>query len=127
MRDALTTFAIRVMSAGLVFGLQVVLARAMDLESYGNYVTLWTWLIALGSFGALGFAESSIRFLPRYRARGREAHVIGYWRFGLLAVILGSGLMALLAGVLAWRFGTETTPGIIAFYIALGLPFLAIE
>jgi O-antigen/teichoic acid export membrane protein len=127
MIDALITFAIRVASAGLIFGLQVMLARAMDLESYGNYVTLWTWLITLGSFGALGFAESSIRFLPRYRARGRESHVVGYWRFGLWAVIFGSSLMACLAGVLAWQFGAYTTPGIIALYVGLGLPFLAIE
>lgn len=127
MHDALITFAIRVASAGLTFGLQVMLARAMDLESYGNYVTLWTWLITLGSFGALGFAESSIRFLPRYRARGREAHLVAYWRFGLLAVTLGSGLIAVCAAGLAWRFSAETTPGIIAIYIALGLPFLAIE
>lgn len=127
MRDALITFAVRVASAGLTFGLQVMLARVMDLESYGNYVTLWTWLITLGSFGALGFAESSIRFLPRYRARGREAHVAGYWRFGLWAVTLGSSLIALLAAVLAWQFGAYTTPGIIAMYVALGLPFLAIE
>ncbi|BCJ91990.1 multi antimicrobial extrusion protein MatE [Terrihabitans soli] len=127
MLDALITFAIRVASAGLMFGLQVMLARAMDLESYGNYVTLWTWLITLGSFGALGFAESSIRFLPRYRARGREAHVVGYWRFGLWAVVLGSSLMALIAAALAVHFGSQTTPGVIALYIALGLPFLAIE
>jgi O-antigen/teichoic acid export membrane protein len=127
MLDALITFGIRIASAGLTFGLQVMLARAMDLESYGNYVTLWTWLITLGSFGALGFAESSIRFLPRYRARGREAHVVSYWRFGLSAVILGSSLMALGAALLASQFGAETTPGIIALYIALGLPFLAIE
>jgi O-antigen/teichoic acid export membrane protein len=110
-----------------MFALQVLLARLMELGAYGHYVTLWTWLIMLGSFGALGFSESSVRFLPRYRARGREQHVVAYWRFGLWAVVIGSSLIAGAAGALSLWLGDSGAPGVIAFYVALGLPFLAIE
>ncbi len=127
MKSVLINFGIRVLSAGLVFLLQVLLARVMDLDGYGNYVTMWTALIALGSFGALGFGESSVRFLPRYRARGREAHVTEYWRFGLWVVVVGSLLMALAAAALAWAIGTDESWGTIALFVALGLPFFAIE
>ena len=68
--DAAIAFAIRALSAGLVFALQILLARLMHQAEYGRAVALWTWLIAIGSFGALGLAEASVRFLPRYRARG---------------------------------------------------------
>jgi O-antigen/teichoic acid export membrane protein len=127
MLDAAIAFAIRVFSAGLVFGLQVLLARLMPLDGYGGFVTLWTWLLAIGSFAALGFAESSVRFLPRYRARGREAQVRAYWRYGFRAVVLGSLALAGLALVLAFVLGTRTEPGLIVLYVAIGLPFLAVE
>lgn len=127
MLDALITFAIRVASAGVVFGLQVMLARSMDLHSYGHYATLWTWLIAVGSFASLGFAESSVRFLPRYRLRGREDCVTAYWQFGLRVVVGGSTAMAVLAGLGAWWVGIGQVAGLILLYVAIALPFLAVE
>lgn len=127
LRDAALTFFIRVASAVLTLALQVLLARLMDLGTYGNYVTLWTWLIALGSFGALGFAESSVRFLPRYQARASGGRIHRFWRFGFRATVLGSGALALIALAIAVVAGPSTTPGLIALFIALGLPFLAIE
>ncbi len=125
MRDAAITFGIRVLSAGLVFGLQVLLARLMNLSSYGNYVTLWTWLITLGSFGALGFAESSVRFLPRYASRGRTGAAEGFFRIGFATVLTVSTAVAAAALAVA-----VLAPGVspsILLYLALGLPFMAIE
>jgi O-antigen/teichoic acid export membrane protein len=127
MLDALITFAIRVASAGVVFGLQVMLARSMDIHSYGHYATLWTWLITVGSFAAFGFAESSVRFLPRYRLRGREDCVASYWRFGLFVVIGGSTAIAAFAAFAAWLIGIEHTPGLILLFVAIALPFLGVE
>ncbi|WP_274423758.1 oligosaccharide flippase family protein [Chelativorans sp. YIM 93263] len=123
--DAALAFAIRVASAGLLFGLQVLLARLMPIDGYGGFVTLWTWLLAVGSFGALGLAQASVRFVPRYLARGRRQAVGAFFRVGFIAVALGSvglsivGLSAstLLPGDL----------GLIVFLVAMGLPFLAME
>src|SRR5690606_27863138 len=58
---------------------------------------------------------------------GREAHVTEYWRFGLWVVVVGSLLMALAAAALAWAIGTDESWGTIALFVALGLPFFAIE
>ncbi len=127
MSDAAVTFGIRVLSAALTFALQAVLARVMDLDDYGNYVALWTWLIALGSFAALGFPESAIRFLPRYRARQRDDLARGFWRYGLGLVALGSlalAAAAILVG-LVWRL--PNGPGLIAIFVGIGLPFFAVE
>ena len=124
--DAAVALGIRVASAGLVFGLQVLLARLMPGEAYGGFVTLWTWMLALGSFAALGFAESSVRFLPRYHLRGRRAALRGYWRFGFATVLGVSLLAALAAGGLALGLG-GTGVWLTVLLVALGLPFLAIE
>ncbi|MET3924471.1 oligosaccharide flippase family protein [Devosia sp. 2618] len=125
--DTALAFGIRVLSAGLMFGLQVLLARLMPLDGYGGFVTIWTWMLALGSFAALGFAESSVRFLPRYRARGREGHIQGYWRYGLRLVVLVSGAVAVIAAGAALLYGAEAGPGLMVLLVALGLPFLAVE
>ena len=125
--DAALALGIRVMSAALVFGLQVLLARLMPGEGYGGFVTLWTWMLALGSFAALGFAESSIRFLPRYQARGRMAALRNYWRFGLALVLGASVCFATVAIVVALTVGASGGMGLMVLLVALGLPFLAIE
>lgn len=124
--DAAIALAIRVLSAGLVFGLQVLLARLMPAESYGGYVTVWTWMLALGSFAALGFAESSVRFLPRYHLRGRRAALDAYWRFGF-AVVLGTSLVGGLVGAgLALSLGADGV-WLTVLLLAIGLPFLGLE
>jgi Membrane protein involved in the export of O-antigen and teichoic acid len=125
--DAAIALAIRVFSAGLIFGLQVLLARLMPQDFYGGFVALWTWMLALGSFAALGFAESSIRFLPRYHLRGRLAALRNYWRFGLAFVLGASLMLALLAIGLALGLGAADGAGLMVLLVALGLPFLAME
>jgi O-antigen/teichoic acid export membrane protein len=125
--DAALALVIRVAGAGLVFGLQILLARLMPMDGYGGFVTLWTWMLALGSFAALGFAESSVRLLPRYHLRGRTAHLRGYWRFGLAVVLGTSALAALIAAAIALGVGAVDGPGLMVLLVALGLPFLALE
>lgn len=125
--DAAIALGIRVASAGLVFGLQVLLARLMPAEGYGGFVTLWTWMLALGSFAALGFAESSLRFLPRYQLRGRRVAVRQYWRFGLAMVLAVSLLLGLAAVAVALGAGMAEGPGQMVLLVGLGLPFLAME
>ncbi len=124
--DAITALGIRVLSAGLVFGLQVLLARLMPADTYGGYVTLWTWMLALGSFAALGFAESSVRFLPRYHLRGRQAAVEAFWQFGFKFVLLTSLLFGAAGVSMALVFGAEG-PWLTILLLALGLPFLGLE
>lgn len=124
--DAVIALGIRVLSAGLVFGLQVLLARLMPADTYGGYVTLWTGMLALGSFAALGFAESSVRFLPRYHFRGRLAAVHAYWRHGF-RIVLGVSILGGAIGVLvALAFG-GAGPWLTVLLLAIGLPFLGIE
>lgn len=126
--DAAFTFAMRVASAGLVFVLQVFLARTMDLGDCGSYVTAWTWLVMLGAFMPLGFAESAVRFVPRYRARARHGSAVAFWRFGLRVVLLVSLLMAGIAAIVALAGGlADSRTGLIVLLVAAGLPFLAVQ
>ena len=103
--DAAVAFGLRVASAGLVFMVQVFLARAMSMDDYGSYITAWTWLVMLGAFMPLGFSESAVRFVPRYRAHGRHGSAAAFWRFGLRVVLLMSLLVAGFAVIAATAGG----------------------
>src|SRR5262249_46665824 len=93
----------------------------------GNYVTLWTWLMVVGNFGAFGFAEAGVRFLPRYQARSRDGRIDEFWRFGLTVVALGSAILGVCALTASLIFRSVGTPALVALYVGLALPFLAVE
>ncbi len=127
MIDALVTFAIRVAGAALAFAMQALLARLMTPDSYGAYVLIWTWLIAVGGVAALGLAESGVRFIPRYQARSRAGDIAGFWRFGF-SVVIGASVILCLGGlVLARLLPEDGYVASIAFFVAIGLPFFAMD
>lgn len=124
--DAAIALLIRVLGAGLVFGLQVLLARLLPGEGYGGYVTVWTWMLSLGSFAAMGFAESSVRFLPRYTQRHRLQALFEYWQFGLAVVlIVGAAIIAIALGI--WLGAGLDGPLLTIVLVAIGLPVLGLE
>ncbi len=65
-----TVFLIRVASAVLAFGSQVLLARWMGSFEFGIYVYVWTWVLLLGQLIDLGLGTAAQRFIPEYRDRG---------------------------------------------------------
>ena len=66
-RLAGTIFVIRVVSAGLAYFSQVLLARWMGSSDYGVYVYVWTWVLLLGSMMDFGTAVSAQKLIPEYR------------------------------------------------------------
>lgn len=48
-RDALLAFSVRLLSAGLLYLTQIILARWMGGTEYGIYVFVWTWVLVLGA------------------------------------------------------------------------------
>src|SRR6478736_9897786 len=66
-RLAGTIFIIRVISAGLAYFSQILLARWMGSGDYGIYVYVWTWVLLLGSMLDFGIAASAQKIIPEYR------------------------------------------------------------
>lgn len=91
-RDAAKAFAIRVLSAAILYVSQVLLARWIGGHDYGIYVTVWSAVLALSSLTQLGFNTALIRLLPEYRERGDID--------GLRGLLLGSRLLAVTAATL---------------------------
>src|SRR3978361_677618 len=77
-RLAGTIFIIRVVSAALAYGSQILLARWMGTSDYGVYVYVWTWVLLLGSMMDFGTSASAQKIIPEYRTRGEHALLRGF-------------------------------------------------
>ena len=93
-------FLIRVVSAILAYGSQVLFARWMGSFEFGIYVYVWTWVLLIGQSLDLGLATAAQRFIPEYRERKLFNLLRGYvsgsrW----LAVGIAIAVAALCAGL----------------------------
>ncbi|MGL4396745.1 MAG: flippase [Hyphomicrobium sp.] len=103
-RNALIAFAVRCVSAGLLYLSQIFLARWIGGTDYGIYVTVWTWVLILGGLSHLGLSVASIRLAPVYREAGDFDALRGLIR-GVRLFSLGAGLIVMAAGLAAlWAF-----------------------
>jgi O-antigen/teichoic acid export membrane protein len=103
-RDALLAFAVRVLSAALLYLTQIVLARWMGGYEYGIYVSTWTWVLMLGAIAHLGLNLASIRLAPVYRET-RDFDRLRGLVHGVRLVALGGGTAVMALGVLGvWLF-----------------------
>jgi O-antigen/teichoic acid export membrane protein len=105
-RMSMIAFAIRVGSAAIAFGSQVVLARAMGGFDYGIFVLVWTTVVIAGSLSCLGFHASVVRFVPEYREKGLIEELRG--------IVLASRLLVLVASTALMGVG------LLAFWLLSG-------
>ncbi len=119
-RDAILAFAVRVLSAGLLYLTQIVLARWMGGSEYGIYVAVWTWVLILGAMSHLGLNLASIRLAPSYRETGDFEHLRGLIR-GVRILALAGGTVVMLLGILGtWLFQDRIeTHFVLPLYLAL--------
>ena len=104
-RMSLIAFAIRIVSAGIAFVSQVLLARWMGSFEYGIFVLVWVTMVIAGNISCLGFHTSVIRFIPEYREKGMLDELRGILVASRLFVLVASTVIAALGalGVLALR------------------------
>src|SRR6185312_16930512 len=95
-RLAGTIFIIRVLSAGLAYLSQILLARWMGSSDYGIYVYVWTWVLLLGSMLDFGLASSAQKIIPDYRTRAEQALLRGFLAGGRWLTFAASTTVALL-------------------------------
>src|SRR5690348_7460969 len=114
-RLAGTIFIIRVLSAGLAYLSQILLARWMGSSDYGIYVYVWTWVLLLGSMMDFGISASAQKIIPEYRTSGEHDLLRGFLsgsRWMTFAV--SSTISLLLAGIVKmlspWIEASEAIP-----------------
>jgi len=65
---AASSFLVRATGMGIVFGLQVFLARVMGVDQYGIYIYVLTWMTVLLLVVTHGWDTTTIRYVSSYSA-----------------------------------------------------------
>ncbi|WYB08786.1 flippase [Bradyrhizobium sp. A11] len=114
-RLAGTIFIIRVISAGLAYVSQVLLARWMGTSDYGVYVYVWTWVLLLGSMMDFGISASAQKIIPEYRASNDQALLRGFlsgsrWLTFAVSTLVSLGLAGIVRLLSPWIDPAEQLP-----------------
>src|SRR5215475_10364842 len=123
-RLAGTIFIIRVLSAGMAYLSQILLARWMGGSDYGIYVYVCTWVLLLGSMMDFGISASAQKIIPEYRTSGEQALLRGFlsgsrW----LTFAVSATVSVLLAGIVKLLSPFMTQGEVVPLYIGcLTLP-----
>jgi O-antigen/teichoic acid export membrane protein len=109
-RLAGTIFIIRVVSAGLAYVSQVLLARWMGTSDYGIYVYVWTWVLLLGSMMDFGISASAQKIIPEYRSAGEHALLRGFLSGSRWLTLAASALVSLALAGIVWLLSPWIEP-----------------
>jgi O-antigen/teichoic acid export membrane protein len=123
-RLAGTIFIIRVISAGLAYLSQILLARWMGGSDYGVYVYVWTWVLLLGSMMDFGISVSAQKLIPEYRTRGNHDLLRGFLSGSRWMTFIVSSIVSLLLAGVVKMLSPWIEPGaVVPLYIGcLTLP-----
>src|ERR1700747_2007226 len=105
-RAAGTAFLIRCVSAALVYGAQILLARWMGGFAFGIYVYVWTWVLLIGGLVDFGLASAAQRFVPEYSKLAQWDLLRGFLRGSRLITLALAIGVALLGALVIWFSGT---------------------
>ncbi|HZT27636.1 MAG TPA: lipopolysaccharide biosynthesis protein [Pseudolabrys sp.] len=121
-------FGIRVVSAGIVFVTQVLIARWIGSYEFGSYVYVWTWLLLASDLVHLGLPLTAQRFIPEYTQAQSFARLRGFingsrwltFAAGAIVALMGAGVVYALADRIDQHL-------VVPFYLAaLSLPFYSV-
>lgn len=105
-RGAATTFLIQVVGAGLLYLMQILLARWLGASQYGQYTYAIAWVNLLVIPASVGFDSAIIRFVPEYSVDQEGGLLRGVMVRGYQIALSGGTLVALIGisvVLLLWR------------------------
>ena len=120
------SFLVRVGGGAASFGLHILLARSMGVDSYGIYVFVFAWLQVAYLLGTLGLDSALLRFASFYEARGSWGQLKGVAVKATQWIISSSLVLCLLVSFYLFVFADKVDSQVV-LTLAIGLvsiPFI---
>jgi O-antigen/teichoic acid export membrane protein len=100
-RGGAAAFGIHAVGVGLTYFSQLLVARVVGPNSYGNYFYALSWITVLSYFSALGFDVALLRYAPAYQTQRAWPLLRGVIQYaesratylGILVVVAGTVVM----------------------------------
>jgi len=119
LKMAGAALTIRVVSAAIAFGSQVLVARWLGSSEFGSYVYVWTWLLLLGDLVHLGLPLTAQRFVPEYVQAGSTDLLRGYLSGSRWLTFLAATAIALIGTLIVALAGQALDDNLVVpFYLA---------
>jgi O-antigen/teichoic acid export membrane protein len=127
-RIAIVTFLVRLVSAGILYFTQILLARWMGDFQYGVFVVVWTGAVILGSLACLGIHTAVLRFVPEYLERNQLSLLRGVLIGSRVQGAIAATIFAVIGGLGLYAFGDRLSSYyLVPLYLsAVTLPMLTI-
>ena len=90
VRGAGSSFLVKGLGMGLAFVVQLVAARLLGLENYGNYAYVLAWMTMVSILGRVGFETATLRFVSEYVEKQEWGKLLGFLRFSKRVVLIAS-------------------------------------
>ncbi len=108
------------------FGAQIILARILEVESFGRYLWVQTWLNAIAVFARVGLDTTAMRYVGGYNAREEYGLLRGFlkwaWRLGTIAsTIISALLVAVIYSLNRWVIDGGIHPELCDLFYQLAL------
>jgi len=81
VRSGAVVLGLRLMISGLMFGLQMIIARVLGLSEFGVYAYAMAWVQTLTVVGKFGVDSASLRYVAAHLARGETSLLSGFLRW----------------------------------------------
>jgi O-antigen/teichoic acid export membrane protein len=102
VRGAGAVFVLNTLGACLGFGVQILLAQLLGVDSYGNYIYPFAWIHLLALGGKLGLDTATLRFVSAYHGRDEWGLLRGFLRFSHKFTLIFSLFFASGTAVIIW-------------------------
>ncbi len=106
-RGAAYAFAIRVVSAGVAFGSQILLARWMGIFEFGLFTYCIVLMSVLSVLTSFGLPWAAVRFLSEYGARNEWAKFRGFLTSARVAAIWAGTVCCVVAVTVVQLLGGQ--------------------
>ncbi|MGD1911149.1 MAG: flippase [Rivularia sp. (in: cyanobacteria)] len=108
IRGAVGSFGLKIISTGLAFLLNLLLARSLGSEGLGTYALVITWIGLLGLPAKLGFPQLLVRNVAIYSSQAKWDLLRGLIRRAYQITAALSLALAIVVAVLAWLWGKDS-------------------
>lgn len=112
------SFLIKIMSLGLGFILQVLLARILKVEEFGIYMYVLAWINILTLVGKLGLDQAAKKFLPNFKTNNEPNKLSAYIKYSSKRVFLFSVFLGIIIISVTYSLKDQLGNELFAVFVA---------